>query len=257
MTDDSAIEQRAVRLAFPGLSAGEQEVDHLLCSVHLNQTLLRRLSSTAHKPAYNLLKHAMHCSTGIQNRQLCEQAIAAVPDEETKKYISTFWLQTAPKWAMYARQHSPMLLQVTTTNPCEAWHRELKAGAGLFKGQVSSHGIFGMILNIMDSANDVDNRAAIAKSNFRNRKLAICTKQYPEIGRFPVPIQKLLALELEKVEERIAKGKRVPTFEGDTMRCCCKYVEFPGRFLVMILNADSDPKISPTVSAALPSYIPS
>ena len=82
-----------------------------------------------------------------------------------------------------------------------------------------------MILNIMDAANGVDNRAAIAKSNFRNRKLAICTKQCPEIGRFPGSIQKLLAIELEKVEERIAKGKGVPAFE-DTTRCYCKYVVY-------------------------------
>ncbi|KAF8435878.1 hypothetical protein BGX38DRAFT_1216159, partial [Terfezia claveryi] len=46
MTDDSAIEQRAIRLAFPSLNAGEQEVAHLLCSVHSNRTLLRRLGST-------------------------------------------------------------------------------------------------------------------------------------------------------------------------------------------------------------------
>lgn len=223
MTDDTSLEQRAVRIAFP---AGERRVDHLLCSVHSSRTLLRRLSSTAHKPAYNLLKHAMYCFTGIQNRQLCEQAIAAAPDEETKEYIGTIWLQTAPKWAMYARQHNPMLLQVTATSPCEAWHRKLKARAGLSKGQVSSHGIFGMILNTMDAAHDVDIRAAIAKSNFRSEKLAICTKQYPEIGRFPVPIQKLLAVELERVEERFAKGKGVPTFEDDAMRCCCKYVVY-------------------------------
>ena len=54
-----------------------------------------------------------------------------------------------------------------------------------------------MILNIMDAANDVDNRAAVAKSHFRNRTLAVCTKQYPEIGQLPVPIQKLLAGELD------------------------------------------------------------
>jgi len=81
---------------------------------------------------------------------------------------------------MYARQHSPLLLQVTTTNACEAWHRKLKSGAGLAKGQVASHGIYGMIL-IMDVSND-DNRADIAKSLFRN---AVCTKQSTEIGQLP------------------------------------------------------------------------
>ena len=73
-----------------------------------------------------------------------------------------------------------------------------------------------MIPNIVDAASNVDN----SKDTFRNRKLAICTKQHPVIDRFPVPILKLLAVELEKVE-RIAKGKGVPTFEDDTMRCRC------------------------------------
>ena len=223
LTDDSAIEQRAIRLAFPGLEAGEQEVTHLLCSVHSNRTLLRRLGSNAHRSAYQLLKHAMFCFTGIKNRELCEQAIAAV-DLETAKYIRMHWLQTASKWAMYARQHSPFLLQTTTTNACEAWHRKLKSGAGLTKGQVALYGIYGMVLNIIDAANDVDGRAAIAKTHFRNRKLAVCTKQYPEIGGLPVPVQKLLAGELNAVEGRIAKGKEVPVFEDDeTLQCNCKF----------------------------------
>ncbi|RPB24047.1 hypothetical protein L211DRAFT_837946 [Terfezia boudieri ATCC MYA-4762] len=110
----------------------------------------------------------MYCFTGVTNRELCEQAIQATTDENTANYVWTYWLETAPKWAMYARQHSPFLLQVTTTNTCEAWHRKLKSGAGLSKGQLASHGIYGMILNIMDAANDVDNRAAAAKSHFRN-----------------------------------------------------------------------------------------
>lgn len=167
MTDNSAIEQRAIRLAFPGLHGGEQEVAHLLCSVHSNQTLLRRLGSDANKPVYRLLKHAMYCFTGTKNRELGEQAIAAATDKSIVKYVETQWLQTASKWGMYARQHSSFLLQVTTTNACEAWHRKLKTGAGLSKGQAATHGIYGMILNIMDAANDIDNRTTVAKSQFR------------------------------------------------------------------------------------------
>ena len=167
MTDDSAIEQRAIRLAFPGLHVGEQEVDHLLCSVHSNRTLLRRLGSNTSKPIYQLLKHAMYCFTQIKNRELCEQVVKAAStiDNNLAKYVQTYWLQTAPKWAMYAWQHSPFLLQVTTTNACEAWHRKLKSGAGLSKGQVASHGIYGMILNIMDAAKDVDSRAKVLSFN--------------------------------------------------------------------------------------------
>ena len=63
MTDDSAIERRAIRLAFPGFNAGEQEVSHFLCSVHSNRILLRRFGSNVNKPVYQLLKHAMYCFT--------------------------------------------------------------------------------------------------------------------------------------------------------------------------------------------------
>ena len=251
MTDDSAIEQRTIRLAFPGLKAGEQEVTHLLCSVHSNRTLLRRLGTTAHKPIYQLLKHAMYCFTGIKNRSLCEEAIAAAiasGDEATAKYIHTYWLQTASKWGMYARQHCPLLLQVTTTNACEAWHRKLKSGAVLSKGQIASHGIYGMVLNIIGAANDVDNRAATVKSQFRNRKLAIC-KQYHEIGQLPVPIQKLLAREVDAVAAHIAEGK-VSDFD-ENLQCHC---QFHRQYLLPcrhIFHFDSDVKVlTPTWWAA-------
>ena len=147
----------------------------------------------------------MYCLTEIKNHELCEQAIqtAATIDSSgnTAKYVQACWMHTVSKWGMFARQHSPLLLQVTTMNACEAWHRKLKSGAGLSKGQVASHGIYGMVLNIMDAAKDVNKRTKDARSQFRNRKLAICTKQYPEIGQLPVPIQKLLAVELDSITD--------------------------------------------------------
>ena len=127
---------------------------------------------------------------------------------------------------MYAHQHSPFLLQTTTTNAYEAWHHKLKSGAGLTKGQVALHEIYGMILNIINAANDVDSCSVVAKSRFRNRKLAVCTKQYPEISRLLVPVQKLLTRKLNTVEGRIAKGKEVPVFEDDkTWQCNCKFYQ--------------------------------
>ena len=148
---------------------------------------------------------------------------------------------------MYARQHSPLLLQVTTTNACEAWHRKLKSGAGLSKGQVASHGIYGMILNIMDAVNDVDNRTAVAKSYFQNRKLVVCTKQYPEICQLPVHIQKLLAGELDAVAEHIAKGKEVPIGFDENLRCHCKFYR---QYLLLcrhIFHLDTEVKVLTTV----------
>ena len=44
VTDDSAAEQKAVRLAFRGHQDGEQEVSHFLCRTHSERTLNRALS---------------------------------------------------------------------------------------------------------------------------------------------------------------------------------------------------------------------
>ena len=74
----------------------------------------------------------------------------------------------------------------------------------------------------MDAGKDEDKRAAIAKNQLRNRSLAI-TQEYLQIGQLPVPIQKLLAIELEAVAERIAKGKEVPTGFNESLRCNCKF----------------------------------
>lgn len=139
LTDDSSIEQLAVKKTFRGLQDGEQEVSHLLCTVHTMRTLQRKFSSTAAKPVFDLLRHAMFTFTGIKCLELCEQAVRIAPDD-LKAYVRTHWLETRAKWAMFARQHSPLLLQVTTTNPCEAWHRKLKAAAGATKGKVATFG---------------------------------------------------------------------------------------------------------------------
>lgn len=78
-----------------------------------------------------------------------------------------------------------------------------------------------MVLHIMQTGNERDKRVREAAFNFNNKKLAMCTKGYPEIEKFPVPIQKLLAQELHAVEGRLAEGKPVPTFE-EHLTCHCR-----------------------------------
>jgi hypothetical protein len=140
LTDDSAVEQQAVRHAFPGLVAGEQEVSHFLCSVHTMRTLNKRFKSNLDKPIFDVLQCTMYAYTRMQCLILCEEAFFLARDERTKNYIRTSWSETSGKWAMYARSHSPLLEQVTSTNAAEAWHRQLKAGGGLWKGDASNHG---------------------------------------------------------------------------------------------------------------------
>ena len=129
-----------------------------------------------------------------------------------------------------SRQHSSLLLQATTTNACEAWHSKLKYGAGLSKGQVAKHGLFEAATNIVQAGRDVDNCASTAASHYRHRALTVCTKQYPDISGFPQTVQKLLAIELSIVLDRIAADKQLPSYDNnnrgvlrqrDVLKVCC------------------------------------
>jgi len=144
LTDDSSIEQLAVRKTFRGLEAGESEVSHILCLVHTMRTLQRQFKADALKPVFQLLSHALHAYTGIKCREWCEEAVRVAPPEK-KGYVQRHWLETAERWAMYARQHSPLLLQICSINSSEAWHRKLKSAAGVSKGKVAMFGTYILI----------------------------------------------------------------------------------------------------------------
>ena len=82
-----------------------------------------------------------------------------------------------PCLRMHLRQHSPLLLQITSTNACEAWHRQLKQG-GMSKEDVKRHGIYGMILNIIEYAHQRDSRPSpqlqiFAKTLFLHQRVSI------------------------------------------------------------------------------------
>jgi hypothetical protein len=140
LTNDSAMEQLAVRNAFPGLIAGEQEVTHLLCTMHSMRTLNKRFKAAEYQGIFNKLRQAMYTSMRSKCLELCKEAITAAFDIGMKNYIHSYWLESSEKWALYARNHSPLLLQVQSTNACGAWHRKLKGGSGIKNGGASKHG---------------------------------------------------------------------------------------------------------------------
>lgn len=130
ITDDSAAEQRAVRLAFRGLDAGEQEVSHFLCRTHSERTLNRQLAGDRCKKSRDHLYKALYLrKTGGGCEDSITAALAAAPDQKTEDYIRREWWNSREKWANYARQHSCLLLQCMTTNAVESWHHSLKAHA--------------------------------------------------------------------------------------------------------------------------------
>ena len=112
LTDDSAGEQSAIQKAFPGLIAGEQEVTHLLCTVHSERALQRNMGGEQFAEARKHLLVAMrvrHTETGC--KESIRAAINACPKIK-QNYIKKEWLSTCSQWAMFARRHSSLLMQV-------------------------------------------------------------------------------------------------------------------------------------------------
>lgn len=95
--------------------------------------------------------------------RLCRLAIEFASSDVQRKYIDEHWLSTRQNWALYARQHNRLLLQVTTTNPVEAWNNRLKSGAAIKDGQTATDGIFGCVNNVHDCAHDVENNIKVAE----------------------------------------------------------------------------------------------
>ena len=100
------------------------------------------------------------------------------------------------------------------------------------KGQVASHGPYGMILKILAAANDVDNRAAVARSHY----------------------QTVLGNWSSTSSRCIAKGKEVPLDfdEGSTinagplLRLC----------LTTLLDLRCNCKFHKAIFTSVPAYLP-
>lgn len=123
LSDQSNIESNSIKIAFPGLKNGEQECDIIFCTVHIMRTWMRRIYD---KKIQQKMIHAMHKRTKIGCEDLIQQAINECSNPTIKRYISRNYTKNTHQWALWARQHSPLLLQVTSTNALESYHSELK-----------------------------------------------------------------------------------------------------------------------------------
>ncbi|KAG0129827.1 hypothetical protein HOY82DRAFT_505303, partial [Tuber indicum] len=225
LTDDSAVEQRAVKNAFPLYTEPNGHLyGHLLCTVHSERTLQRRFNTKPNSQLLQCMRKAMFCYQETQCIALCNEAIGLSKSDKDRKYLQKEWLNTRAQWAMFARQHSQILRQVTTANPSEAWHEKLKGGAGLVKGETSKHGILGCVRTVHDCAHDIDNR--VKKAQFDERTLqTTLTKRYPRLADFPYAVQRLMSTEESHVNSRIQEGRIVEDFEfiNSMYICHCRF----------------------------------
>ena len=77
-----------------------------------------------------------------------------------------------------------------------------------------------MVLNIIENGQGVDNRAKKLSEIFGVASFQSVSVSIQRLGHFQF-LQKLLAVELEAVEQRILAGKPTPVFEH--LKCNCRF----------------------------------
>ncbi|KAI9094445.1 hypothetical protein DFS34DRAFT_629485 [Phlyctochytrium arcticum] len=204
-----------VKQVFPGMFAGEEEVQVRYCKAHVVRTLMRRISK--HKPTFSKVLQALNKTTMIGATAMLREAIDGAP-KAIADYLQNNWTNPAELdcWTMAARQHSPTLLQVTSTNPLESYHRLVKADTNCGRFSGIQKACVGLCRVNKQRRLEADRAEVLFKS-----KILKDTQEYPEIGRFPLPIQHLLIAQYRSVENRVAKGKLAPDY--DTLECNCLF----------------------------------
>jgi hypothetical protein len=221
LPDQSAVEANAINTVFRGLDAGEMECSVVLCTVHVMRAWMSKIYG---EDVRSKMVLAMHRRTRPGCEESLQQAIDLAPTHTVRNYIMKNYVNNTEKWALYARQHSPLLLQVTTTNAVESYHSELKSTTS------PSHGLIGASIKTAKLDEKKSQDAKRAALQFRTRKLSVAAVDdaiLSEIHKFPYPVQRLIADEALAVLGRIEKGKEPPGL--DVAECHCRFFK---RYLV-------------------------
>ena len=209
VVDDSAVEQNGIRNAFPGISVGEGPISIFLCTVHTMRTWRRNVTD---KHLITLLVQALHKTTETGCRLILEEALKYAetlpvpPPRRTKNadgsagplkartkahdYILNTVLPKARLWALFSRQSVPALLQMSTTNAAESYHRLLKRWKRSMR-KSSFRDLFQHVSLINDKR---FSDAAAAAVNFLTKQVSL-TRTMPEFKKFSYPVQRLMATE--------------------------------------------------------------
>ncbi|RHZ79647.1 hypothetical protein Glove_143g94 [Diversispora epigaea] len=122
------------------------------------------------------------------------------------------------KWALWTRQHSPLLLQVTSTNALESYHSELKRTTSFL------YSLIGASYKIVALDQKKQAESENTAFNFRTKKISaygVDDEFLKEIHKFPFPVQQMLIKEIGAVMDRLEKGKCVPGLTS--LECHCLF----------------------------------
>jgi hypothetical protein len=186
------------------------------------RTLKRKLGTKADAKSRRHLMAALCNRFTLRGaRDSVEQALETAASPEKASYIRREWEASLPMWANCSREHSALLLQVTTTNPNEAYHRSLKALAGITKRTKSPrYSLNGIISVISQCDANYDARAQKQALNWQSKKLS-ATLDYPWLSGFKYHVQLLLLDEIKAAAELAESGADFRL--GENGKCKCRF----------------------------------
>jgi hypothetical protein len=185
------------------------------------RTLKRKLGTSADaKSRGPMLAALCNRRTEPGARDSLAKALDTAASPEKAKYIRDEWESSLKLWANCSREHSALLLQVTTTNPNEAYHRSLKALAGITKRTIRPrYSLNGIISLISQCDARYDARAQKQAFNWARKKLSV-TLEHPWLENFPYHVQLLLLDELRAVTELAESSTESRLIDGT---CECRF----------------------------------
>lgn len=196
LADDSKIEKAGIKKAFRGIYEGQMDIKIFNCTVHTMRTFKRRFSSDKDKLIRRKMNAALYSKTKIGCEERIKEAIRLTNDNQVKNYLSNYCAHSH-EWALWARSHSPFLLQMTSTNALESYHSLIKATPNI---KTFSFKSLCITLSKIDDGRFV--KADRARNKFRSVKLRQLS-QFPGFDELPFPLQKLLVVEIKAAEKEL------------------------------------------------------
>ncbi|KAK3824504.1 MAG: hypothetical protein J3R72DRAFT_17104 [Linnemannia gamsii] len=200
-----------------------QEKEQQQCEILFSTTHTMQIwnHGIADPQARRKMTQALHCRTRLGYEYMVNKASSDCEEPVVKQYILDNCLAGMERWALWARQESPFLLQVASLSVLDTYHREVKQLSPAIYGLVGS---CQAIAEVDDSRMNLSLKASTAtyiedrSSTIRDD---IPSVLLTHIRQFPYTIQLLLNDEAHAMATRIAEGKRVPSMKHP--RCGCDF----------------------------------
>lgn len=133
--------------------------------------------------------------------------------------------------AMYARQHSPLLLQVRSTNAVESWHANLKRG---YKEKMHGWALAGIGQHVVETLSNWLKTAKKRQVEFRTKTIPDF-QHMPVLNRFPHSVQQLILAEKMEVEREQDGETEIAIDDNRDPICTCLFYrkwQLPCRHLI-------------------------